>query len=131
LISLLRNLNFHIEFHSKLFIMTKHGSNNEIIKVNVNFFWWNFNQMVVMNFWKVKIGPCFQSSIEMIFFSFVSVFVPNGYTIRISKWVFILTNFMSFSFRIFKVISSHQLIVIFFNIDLVFKSFLSDWNFNN
>jgi hypothetical protein len=42
--------------------MIKHGLNNEIIKLNVKVFLKNFNQMVIMNFWKVRIGPCFQKS---------------------------------------------------------------------
>ncbi len=32
-------------------------------------FLWNFNQMVVMNFWKVKIETCFQKSFWNDFFS--------------------------------------------------------------
>jgi hypothetical protein len=35
---LLRNSRIHIEFHSKLFIVTKHGLKNEMIKVNVKSF---------------------------------------------------------------------------------------------
>jgi len=35
LIRLLKKSSFHIEFHSKLFIVIKHGLNNEIIKLNV------------------------------------------------------------------------------------------------
>jgi hypothetical protein len=38
LVGLLRNLRIHIEFHSKLFIGTKNGFKNEIIKLIVNFF---------------------------------------------------------------------------------------------
>ncbi len=47
LTGLLRNSNFHIEFYFKSFIVTKHGLfkvikhglKNEIIKLNVIFFW--------------------------------------------------------------------------------------------
>ncbi len=35
---LLRNSRIHIEFHSKLFIVIKHGLKNEIIKLSVSFF---------------------------------------------------------------------------------------------
>jgi hypothetical protein len=38
LIRLLKFLKIHIEFHSELFIMTKHGLKNEIIKVSVKMF---------------------------------------------------------------------------------------------
>jgi hypothetical protein len=38
LIRLLKTSRIHIEFHSKLFIVTKHGLKNEIIKVNVKSF---------------------------------------------------------------------------------------------
>jgi hypothetical protein len=34
---LLRNSRIHIEFHSKLFIVTKHGLKNKIIKLTVIF----------------------------------------------------------------------------------------------
>jgi len=71
-----------------------------------NLFLWNFNQMVVMNFWKVKIEPCIQKSF-WIYFLFVKFFVPNGYIIEISKWVFIRIDFMGFSFKIFKMISPY------------------------
>jgi hypothetical protein len=52
--------------------------------------------------------------------------------IELSKWAFILKDFMGFSFRIFKVISPYQLIATFFKMgfDLVFRGFLSDKNFN-
>jgi hypothetical protein len=33
-----------------------------------NIFLENLNQMVVMDFWKVKIGPCFQKSFQNRFF---------------------------------------------------------------
>jgi hypothetical protein len=39
LIGLFKNSRIHIDFHSKLFIVTKHGLKNEIIKLNVIFFW--------------------------------------------------------------------------------------------
>jgi len=55
LIELLRNSKIHLEFYSKLFIMTTHGLKNEIIKLNVKSFLWSLNQMVVMNFWKLRI----------------------------------------------------------------------------
>jgi hypothetical protein len=48
--------------------MIKHGLNNEIIKLNVNFLSQNFNQMIVMSFWKVKIKHCFQKSLWNDFF---------------------------------------------------------------
>jgi hypothetical protein len=35
---LLRSSNFHIEFHSKLFIRTKNGLRNEMIKLSVKSF---------------------------------------------------------------------------------------------
>jgi hypothetical protein len=38
LIRLLRKFKIHIELHSELFIMTKHGLKNEIIKVSVKMF---------------------------------------------------------------------------------------------
>jgi len=38
LIELLKNSNIHVEFYSKLFIMTKHGLKNGIIKLNVKSF---------------------------------------------------------------------------------------------
>jgi len=38
LIRLLRNSRIHIEFHSKLFEMIKHGLKNEIIKLSVKSF---------------------------------------------------------------------------------------------
>ncbi len=53
--------------------------------------------------------------------------MPNGYIIRISKGAFIFMNFMHFSFKNFKVISSYQLTTTFFNMnfDLVLKEFIS------
>jgi hypothetical protein len=38
LVGLLRNSRIHIELHSKLFIGTKHGFKNEIIKLSVKSF---------------------------------------------------------------------------------------------
>jgi hypothetical protein len=38
LVGLLRNSNFHIEFHSKLFIRTKNGLKNEMIKLSLKLF---------------------------------------------------------------------------------------------
>jgi hypothetical protein len=68
---------------------------------------WNLNQMVNMNFWKVRIGLCFQKSFCIEFFLFLEFFVPNGYVIQISKWNFIFMDFMGFSFKIFKMISPY------------------------
>ncbi len=64
----------------------------------------------------------------MIFFSFVNFFVPNGYLIEISKWAFILMDFMGFSFGILKVILPYLLITTFSNMgfDLVLKGFIKD-----
>ncbi len=69
-----------------------------------------------------------KSHFEMIFL-FVKNFVPNGYIIEISKWAFILMNFMSFVLRI----SPYQVTTTFFNMgfDLVLKGFLSEWNFSS
>ncbi len=94
LVGLLRNSNFHIEFHSKLFIRTKNWLKNEMIKLNVNFFLWNLNQIVIMNCWRVKIEPYFQKSFWNEFFMFIKISMPNGSIIEISKWVFILMHFM-------------------------------------
>ncbi len=130
LIKLLKNSRFHIEFYSKLFIMIKHGLKNEIIKLNVNFFLWNFNQMVIINFWRVKIGPCFQKSFWNYFFSFVKIYMPNVWIHNwLSKWAIIFMDFMGFSFKIFKMISLYQLITtMFFNMgfDLFLKGFIND-----
>ncbi len=84
--------------------------------------------MVVMNFWRVRIDLVFKSFFEMIFFLFFKKIVPHGYIIGTVKWTFILMDFMSFSFRIFKMISPYQLTTIFFNMgfDLVLKGFISD-----
>ncbi len=82
LIRLLRNSKIHIEFHSKLFKVTKHGLKNKIIKLIVKFFLWNLNQMVVTNFWRVRIGPCFPKSFWNDFFSFIKFFVPHEYIIE-------------------------------------------------
>jgi hypothetical protein len=60
LAGLLRNQNFHIEFHSKLFIGIKNGLKNEMIQLN--HFLKNLNQMIVMNFGKVRIGFYFLKS---------------------------------------------------------------------
>ncbi len=57
-----------IEFHSKLFIKTKNGLKNEMIKLSVIIFFWNLNQMAIMNFWRVKIVPYFQKSFWNKFF---------------------------------------------------------------
>jgi hypothetical protein len=66
----------------------------------------------------------------MILLSFVKTIMPNEYIIEISKWAFILMDFMSFYFKIFKVISTYiyQLITTFFNIgfDLILKGFIND-----
>jgi hypothetical protein len=61
----------------------------------------------------------------MIFFVFVKQIMPNEYIIEISKWIFILMNFMGFPFKIFKVISPYQLTTTFFNMGfhLVLKGF--------
>jgi len=66
--------------------------------------------------------------LKCILFLFLKLFVPHGYIIGIPKWVFILMDFMGFSFRIFKMNSPYQLISIFFNMgfDLVLKGFISD-----
>ncbi len=45
----------------------------------------------------------------MNFFVFVKKFMPNGYIIEISKWGFILTDFMGFSFNTSKVISPYYI----------------------
>jgi hypothetical protein len=103
---LLKNSRIDIEFYFKLFIVTKHGLfivikhglKNEIIKLNVFFFWWNCYHMVLMNFWRIKIGPCFQKSFWILFFSFIKFFVPNRYIIEIFKWFFILMEFIGFLF---------------------------------
>ncbi len=54
--------------------------------------------------------------------------MPNGCIIEISKWDFILMDFISFSFRIFEMISPYQLTTTFFNMsfDLVLKGFISE-----
>ncbi len=54
--------------------------------------------------------------------------MPNGYIIEIFKWVFILMDFLGFSFRIFKMILPYHLTTTFFNMgfDLVLKAFISD-----
>ncbi len=130
MIKLLKNSGFHIEFYSKMFIMTKHGLKNEIIKLNVIFFSWNFNQMVVINFWRVEIAPCFQKSFWNDFFPFVKIFMPNVWIHNwISKWDIIFMDFMSFSFKIFKMISPYQLTTTMFfkmGFDLLLKGFISN-----
>ncbi len=44
-----------------------------------------------------------KSPIEMDFFVFVKISIPDGYIIEIFKWDFILMNFMGFSSTISKV----------------------------
>jgi hypothetical protein len=78
LTKLLRNSRIHSEFHSNLFTMTKHGLKNEIVKLNVKFFLWNFNQMIFMNFWRVRIRPCFQKSFWILFFYLSKFLCPMG-----------------------------------------------------
>ncbi len=96
LISQLHYLKFNIEFHSKIFIMTNHELKNEIIKLNVNFFLWNLNQMVVVNFWSIKNVPCFQESFLNDFFLFIKKIMPNEYIIEIFNCAFICMDFMGF-----------------------------------
>ncbi len=64
----------------------------------------------------------------MNFFSFVKLFMPNGYIIEILKLFFILMDFMGFSFRIFKMISPYQLITKKLNMgfNLILNGFISD-----
>jgi hypothetical protein len=64
----------------------------------------------------------------MIFIVFIKISMPNGYIIEISKWGFILMDFMGFYFRISKVISPYYLTTTFFNMDfhLVLRGFISD-----
>jgi hypothetical protein len=59
--------------------------------------------MIVMNFWKVKIGPYFKKSYWNEFFVFLKNSIPDGYIIEIFKWDFILMDFMGFSSTISKV----------------------------
>ncbi len=89
--------------------------------------------MVIMNFWSIKIEPCFQKSFSNEFFSFVKKIMPNGYIIEISKWAFILREFMGYSSKIFKIISPYQLTQTFFNqgFGLVLKGLMSGWNFSS
>jgi hypothetical protein len=44
----------------------------------------------------VKIRPYFQTPFEMNFFVFVKTFILNWYIIEISKWDFILMDFIGF-----------------------------------
>jgi hypothetical protein len=74
LIGLLKISRIHIEFHSKLFILTKHGLNSEIIKLSVNFFLLNLNQMVVMNFEGLEFDLVFKRPFEMIFVFVCQIF---------------------------------------------------------
>jgi hypothetical protein len=92
--------------------------------------------VVVMNFWSFRIGPNFKKSFwNVFFFVFTKISMPNGYyIIEISKWGFILMDFMDFSFKIFKMISPYyQLTTTFFNMGfhLVLKCSISEWNCNN
>jgi hypothetical protein len=54
--------------------------------------------------------------------------MPNGYIIEISKWIFILMDFIGFSFKIFEVFSPYQLTMTFFNMGfhLVLKGFINE-----
>jgi hypothetical protein len=49
-----------------------------------------------MNFWSIKIVPCFQKSFLHDFFLFVKNIMPNEYMIEIFKWAFICMDFMGF-----------------------------------
>jgi len=64
----------------------------------------------------------------MIFFMFIKIYMSNGYIIEISKWAFILMDFMGFSFMISKVNSSYQLTRTNFNMGfhLVLKGFMNE-----
>ncbi len=84
--------------------------------------------MIIMNFWKLKIGPYFQKSFWNEFFYVCQQIMPNEYIIEISKWVFILMDFVSFFSKISKVILPYQLTKTFFNMDshLILKGFINE-----
>jgi GTPase SAR1 family protein len=90
LVGLLRNSRIHIEFHSKLFIRIKNGLNNEMIKLSVKSYF-DFNQMVVMNFWKVKIEPYFQKSFWNEFFYVYQNFYASTWLKYLSGLLFLWT----------------------------------------
>jgi hypothetical protein len=76
---LLRKSRIHIEFHSKLFTRTtKNGLKNEMVKLSVMIFLWNLNQIVVMNFWRVRSEPYFQKFFEIIFLCLSKKLCPMG-----------------------------------------------------
>jgi hypothetical protein len=58
-----------------------------------NIFLKNLNQMVVMDFWKVKIGPYFQKSFQNRFF-----FPQMNNVFKIFNQIFIHVNFTCFPF---------------------------------
>jgi hypothetical protein len=57
-----------------------------------------------MNFWRVKIKPCFEKSFENDFFLFVKRIMHNVCIIEKSNWLFIFMNFVGYSYKISKVI---------------------------
>jgi len=80
-----KNSRIHIEFQAKLFIGTRNGLKTKMIKFSLwIFFLWNFNQMVVMNFWKVKIELYFQKSFWNEFLCLSKFLCPNEHIIEIS-----------------------------------------------
>jgi hypothetical protein len=99
--------------------MIKHQLNNGIINLIVKYVLYNFNQMIVMNFWRVKIGPCFQKfSWNEFFFCFSNILYPMGFNYGLYE----------FSFKIFKVISLYLLNINIINMgfDLDLKGSIRD-----
>jgi hypothetical protein len=91
--------------NKKIFVVTKDVLRNEIIKSHLKLFFQSPNQVLIIDFWKVKVELYFHKSFQIIFYFyfFKIFFFWKGMFWKYLKLIFFIhMDFMCFCFNIIK-----------------------------